>query len=151
MTDTADPSLDAATICPEDGCHALLPATPEDRREHRAGHAHRRKVDEAIRAELGKQREAVAKAREEIADLRRTIADWDRREAPATGLRIETAPLDEDPADDGEPFDLQLDAPDPADEPYDPSDFPPQPSAAEEAAEDDEDAIDLPTFPASRF
>lgn len=34
---------------------------------------------------------------------------------------------------------LEADLPDDADEPYDPSDFPPQPSAAEEAADDDDD------------
>lgn len=148
MPDT-DPNLDAATICTVDGCHVLLPATPEDRREHRDGHRHRAKVDEAVRAELGKLRDALAQLRETNAELRRKLAEAERPAAP-TGLRIEAMPDDVDDSDDDddEPFDLGLDAPDPA-----------APAAAaiglhiaaRDDDDDDRDVIDLPTLPASRF
>jgi hypothetical protein len=146
MPDT-DPNLDAATICPEDGCHVLVPATPEDRREHRDGHRHRAKVDEAVRGELGKLREALAQLRETNAEFRRKLAEAER--PAATGLRIEAMPDEVDDTDDDEPFDLGLDAPDPAAPTADAIGL--HIAARDEDEDEDRDVIDLPTFPASRF
>lgn len=91
-----------ATVCPEPGCHVLVPATTEDRREHRAGHLHTAKVDRALREELKAIRALVAEIKGEHATLKRAVDQIEIPE-PVEPMRIEDWPEDElaEPADDG--------------------------------------------------
>jgi ribosomal protein S15P/S13E len=96
MTDTP-----RATACPEDGCHALIPATAEDRANHMAGHVSDKKARRALTDELREMRELLAQIKEDNRNFRKEISNLEIPE-PTDPLVIEEWPDDEIPEDDPE-------------------------------------------------
>lgn len=98
------------TICDEDGCHVVIPADIEHRRQHRAGHRHDTKVIEALRRDHRELMTTNDALKSEIAALRaelhREIDNIDIPAPVAPIAIIDTAdlePLEDDDLEDDQP------------------------------------------------
>lgn len=107
-----------ATICEVEGCRALIPTTLDDRREHRRGHAHDRKVIEALRQSI----------KDQNLTIRRLVGRLDEVERDVAGIEIPEAP---------DPFTL---VPANALDPLEDDDWDDEPDQTSQYADDDEDA-----------
>lgn len=109
MTD--NPTTPRATTCPD--CRALIPATVEDRRDHRRRHTHDDKVAEAIRTELKSVRALQAEIASRLSNLEKDLDNIEIPE-PAEPMTIEEWPDDElDDEDDDDEDDVDLETPSP--------------------------------------
>lgn len=109
-----------ATICEVEGCHALIPTTLDDRREHRRGHAHDRKVIEALRQAMKDQNVTIRRLAGRLDDLERDVSNIEIPEAPDPFTLVpadDLDPLEDDPDDEDIQVSQYVDDEDDFDEP----------------------------------
>ncbi len=110
----------SATVCDVDGCAVLIPTDLENRREHRSGHEHDRKVEDALRravkdlrADLNEARAALDQFKTELrAEVSSLGAEISSIEIPEQIEPLQILTVDEleplEPIDDDEPDDDEI-------------------------------------------